>query len=204
MAYEGSGVEHIWKNKTEFIEQFSLSQRTFWVSTPPYKEHSLEYRLKFLVNKKLKWSSESEQVEVINSLKSNFWRNYRSQCYVSEEVRRTLEHLRVNYNLLLISNLIVEGGIEDLLNMTGLENYFNIVLTSIGVGWKKPHPSIYKKALERADVLPEDTIFVGDDLVNDYVMPSRMGFRAYLYDRQKVYSYVDNRFSKMSELIEII
>jgi FMN phosphatase YigB (HAD superfamily) len=44
----------------------------------------------------------------------------------------------------------------------------------------KPHPSIYRHALDKLDVAPAEAIFVGDKLKVDVAGPQRLGMRAAL------------------------
>ena len=43
------------------------------------------------------------------------------------------------------------------------------------VGWRKPHPAIFERALEALDVAPERAIFVGDKLSTDVAGASALG-----------------------------
>ena len=59
---------------------------------------------------------------------------------------------------------------------------FEVVITSVEVGWRKPHPTIYRTALEALAADPADAVFVGDSKVPDYDGPRAAGMRALLID----------------------
>jgi len=40
---------------------------------------------------------------------------------------------------------------------------FDVVVTSVGCGWRKPHPKAFEAVARRADVDAEDLVHVGDD-----------------------------------------
>jgi putative hydrolase of the HAD superfamily len=44
----------------------------------------------------------------------------------------------------------------------------------------KPHPSIYRHALDKLDVAPAEAVFVGDKLKVDVAGPQKMGMHAVL------------------------
>ena len=57
------------------------------------------------------------------------------------------------------------------------------VVTSARVGYRKPHPEIYRAALELAAVDARDVLFVGDNMAADVDGPRRAGMRAVFLDR---------------------
>jgi putative hydrolase of the HAD superfamily len=57
----------------------------------------------------------------------------------------------------------------------GLAGHFDIILIEGEVGFGKPDPRVYKRALELLDVAPGDTWMVGDNLEWDVAEPQRQG-----------------------------
>lgn len=53
-------------------------------------------------------------------------------------------------------------------------------LYSSAVGVVKPHPAIYRQALDLFDVAPAEAVFVGDRLLQDVAGPQKIGMRAVL------------------------
>jgi len=51
---------------------------------------------------------------------------------------------------------------------------------SCAAGVVKPHPAIYRQALDQLDVAPAEAIFVGDRLIVDVAGPQKIGMRAVL------------------------
>jgi putative hydrolase of the HAD superfamily len=56
-----------------------------------------------------------------------------------------------------------------------LASHFDIILIEGEVGFGKPDPRVYKRALELLDVAPGDTWMVGDNLDWDVAEPQRQG-----------------------------
>ena len=62
----------------------------------------------------------------------------------------------------------------------GLLDYLPARVYSCEFGMTKPHPSIYRHALDKLDVAPAEAIFVGDKLKVDVVGPQRLGMHGVL------------------------
>ncbi len=63
-----------------------------------------------------------------------------------------------------------------------IAHHFDAVVTSVEVGWRKPHPAIYAEALRRLGVTAANAVFVGDSYVADYAGPFAAGLTAFLID----------------------
>lgn len=63
----------------------------------------------------------------------------------------------------------------------GLLRYFDKVYYSLEVGVEKPDPKIYRIPLKDFKLKPEECVFVGDNLQNDYLAPKALGMRAKLF-----------------------
>jgi putative hydrolase of the HAD superfamily len=60
----------------------------------------------------------------------------------------------------------------------GLDSYFDFSIYSSEFPFRKPHPSIFKLALERLDLPPEEILFVGDNLTADVGGSLGVGMRS--------------------------
>jgi putative hydrolase of the HAD superfamily len=63
------------------------------------------------------------------------------------------------------------------LEQAGVDERLDAAVFSSEIGWRKPHPAIFERALELLGVAPERAIFVGDSLVNDVGGAAAMGMR---------------------------
>jgi putative hydrolase of the HAD superfamily len=81
----------------------------------------------------------------------------------------------------LISN--VEGDILPTLDELQVRPLLDVVVTSRETGFNKPRPEIFFKALEKGDVTPQDTLYVGDQISVDIVGAKNAGIDAVLLDR---------------------
>lgn len=91
----------------------------------------------------------------------------------------TLEALQAaGYRLGLISNAAYEEDVYQLVDQAGLRSYFEFILVSAGVGYRKPHSKIFQAALDFWGAKAAQVLMVGDTLGADVVGAQRLGMSA--------------------------
>jgi putative hydrolase of the HAD superfamily len=88
-----------------------------------------------------------------------YWVPYETVIPALEELKRRGLRLGV------ISNW--DPSARSLLARHGLERFFEQVVLSSEVGFEKPRPEIFQKALERAGVAAADCLYIGDNYYDD-------------------------------------
>ena len=78
------------------------------------------------------------------------------------------------------NTILLEEGINDALRRLGLLRYFRSAVASSSMGYKKPHASLFERALSDIEVEPQHAVFVGDRLVDDVSGAQAAGLRAVL------------------------
>jgi phosphoglycolate phosphatase-like HAD superfamily hydrolase len=92
--------------------------------------------------------------------------------------------------------------IDDVLKIHGLEDIFNIVVSSLDVEHPKPHPESILKILDFFSIGPLQSLYVGDSQVDSTTAKAAgVPFAAYK-NRDIEAAYHINRFSEMNEIIE--
>jgi putative hydrolase of the HAD superfamily len=81
----------------------------------------------------------------------------------------------------VISNVGQE--IDSSCNEMGFTPYLDFKVTSFEVGLDKPHPLIFQKALEKADVKASEALFIGDQYDQDVVGARKVGMNPVLLVR---------------------
>jgi FMN phosphatase YigB (HAD superfamily) len=66
----------------------------------------------------------------------------------------------------------------------GLDGFFEFFVYSSEVPFRKPHPSIFRLALQRWQFRPEEVLYVGDDLKYDVEGAGRVGMRTAWVNRK--------------------
>jgi putative hydrolase of the HAD superfamily len=75
------------------------------------------------------------------------------------------------------------------LRFLGLHDLFDIIIFSSDVRYKKPNPKIYRLALDRMQLEPEEVLFIGDTPENDITAPLELGMQAiHIQDAWKLIS----------------
>ncbi len=112
-----------------------------------------------------------------------------------------LEYLDRRYKLSIITN-----GFEEVqyikIKQSGLEKYFDHIITSEKAGFKKPHPAIFKMALELNDASPESVLMIGDDEEADVLAAVDLGIDGILFDPHKK-SKGNEKYNVINELKEL-
>lgn len=131
---------------------------------------------------------------------ANGFRDIKLWSRVLPETPAYLENLRGRgYILGVISNSI--GTIEVQLGRVDLLRYFHTVLDSAIVGIEKPHPEIFRLAIERAGVAPSEAVFVGDTHSTDVGGAELAGIHGVLIDRVGAYPNIQSqRITSLPEL----
>jgi HAD superfamily hydrolase (TIGR01549 family) len=114
-----------------------------------------------------------------------------------EDALPVLEELRgAGLKLGLVSN-----GVRDLDEFVlhhGLD--VDAAVCSRAHGRIKPHETIFRAALERLDVQPEEAAMVGDSPEDDVEGARALGMRAFLVDRENRYPDVEGRLADLYAL----
>lgn len=104
---------------------------------------------------------------------------------VAPDAPGVLERLRGRFTLALVSNFTDGSFLRRLLGRLGIGAYFDHIIDSDSVGWRKPHPAIFQRFLELSGARAEEAVFIGDDLDSDIKGAQGVGIRAVLLDRSR-------------------
>jgi putative hydrolase of the HAD superfamily len=108
------------------------------------------------------------------------WELHRRDFVLRDGVLDTLRALRARgVHVGMVSN-IDDDQLAHLIEVAGLRDHFDSLLSSEAAGACKPDPAIYAEALRRADCAPADAVFVGDTLAQDVAGANRVGLRSVL------------------------
>lgn len=92
-----------------------------------------------------------------------------------------LDYLKPKYHIHLITNGFSEVQAAKL-NVSGLDKYFGVVVTSEEAGFKKPDARIFNFALKEAGAGTEESLMVGDDREVDIEGAKNIGMDQVLFD----------------------
>jgi len=115
--------------------------------------------------------------ETIDLLANEYIVHLSSFSHVFPNTKEILEYLKPNYKLHIITNGFQEIQ-EKKMQSSNIRSYFQQIINSEMAGVKKPNPLIFELALQRANVLPEKSIMIGDNLEADILGAKAMGLHA--------------------------
>lgn len=113
--------------------------------------------------------------------------------------RERLDAIAERYELAVISN--ADGGIEEVLTRCGIARCFRTITDSGLVGLEKPHPEIFRIALESMNAAPQESLYVGDVYSVDYLGATGAGMQAVLMDVPGAYR--DRGAVSVKDLVEL-
>lgn len=122
---------------------------------------------------------ECRQVDALVQTYLSEWN--RGVCY-PEGMPDTIRALASRYRLAVVTNTHHPQLVPDHLAAMGVTEYIDVVVTSVELGRRKPHPAIYAEALRRVEADASDVIFVGDTFIADFSGPQEAGMTAFLID----------------------
>ena len=79
------------------------------------------------------------------------------------------------YRLGLISNGAEDLNTYELIDRAKIRSFFEFILTSASFGKRKPHPGIFRTALEHFHTTPDQAIMIGDDYDADILGAHQVG-----------------------------
>ena len=96
------------------------------------------------------------------------------------DVKTTLKKLKKKYQMAAVSDGQSLWAKAEL-NAVGLAEFFDPLLVSSDFGYRKPDCRLFKKALKKMDMEPEEVIFIGNDLYRDIYGANEMGIKSVFF-----------------------
>jgi putative hydrolase of the HAD superfamily len=106
-----------------------------------------------------------------------FFRDFIDTLELREGAKQLLKETSAQYRLGLVSNFTYGPVIHKSLRKIGIDQYFNAMVVSDDIGWRKPSPIIFQDMLQRLQVTAAETIFVGDSPMEDIKGAMDMGIK---------------------------
>jgi putative hydrolase of the HAD superfamily len=126
-----------------------------------------------------------------------------------EANRNTLNTLKNKYRLALISNFDHAPTAYGILDKFEIRDFFERILISIEVGFRKPRADIFLKAFSLLKIKPSEAIFVGDNSEADVVGSKNVGMNVIWINKNNEHirreipnpDYVVTKFTDINKII---
>ena len=139
-------------------------------------------------------------LQILAKLRQHKW-----EFKAYDDALPTLEGLKSRGLILgLITNVIQD--MESTYIELGLQPYLDFKVTSSEVGHDKPRPEIFMAALKKAQVKPEESVYVGDQYHLDIVGARSVGIKAALIDRNDYFPDITDcpRIRSLTEITQYV
>lgn len=122
-----------------------------------------------------------------------FFQDFIDTLELREGAKPLLKEVAQEYRLGLVSNFTYGPVIHKSLRKVGIDQFFNAMVVSDDIGWRKPSPVIFQDMLQRLQVTAAETVFVGDSPLEDIKGALDMGMRTV---------FVPSQFNSLKDLQE--
>jgi len=121
-----------------------------------------------------------------------FFEDYLNSLKLRTCTRKLLEKVSTDYRLGLVSNFTYAPVIYAGLRKLCIDQFFNAILVSEDVSWRKPNIKIFEETLRRLDTKAKETVYVGDSPLEDIKGAKKVGMKtifvpSQFYSLEKLY-----------------
>ncbi len=178
-----------YKTATEFVEEYG-QQREIHQQSDEQQETTLYKFIENLLATRIPEFKLSE--ELYAQFVSSYVLQYAARTRPEPGVSQMLVAWKDEVQMGVVSNFILKDMPIYLLKRHNLDHFFDFILDSAAIGWRKPCQKIYHHALKLAGIKKNqvhNVCFIGDNWNQDVQMPINLGMQAVYYssDKSKVF-----------------
>jgi HAD superfamily hydrolase (TIGR01549 family) len=189
-----------------FVESYEKFQRLKSIDN---KEFYNGERFKILM-RNLGIELTPDVAPVIDEMVKAHMKSLSSTMEFPEQNRDALDFIfDKNNRMAIVSNFDYAPSAYMLLNKFNIRKYFETVVISVEVGWRKPRPEIFLKALELLNLAPCDALYVGDNYHADVIGAKSVGMDVIWINKkdERIYDqeyHPNHTVSKFTDIIGLI
>ncbi len=134
------------------------------------------------------------------------WNKFAILSKPFDDVIPTLEELKKDYKLVLLSNTD-NFSLQQVMDKFDLAKYFDKIYLSCETGYLKHNPESFKMIFKDFNIKPEEALMVGDSPQSDLKSAEAAGVRAVLIDRKgwsKDKEGIQNKIHSLKDLRKFI
>jgi 2-haloacid dehalogenase len=122
-----------------------------------------------------------------------FFQDFINTLELREGAKEILTETAQQYRVGLLSNFTFGPVIHNSLIKVDINRFFNAIIVSEEIGWRKPSPVIFQDMLQRLQVTADEAVFIGDSPLEDIKGALDMGIRTV---------FVPSQFNSLKDLLE--
>lgn len=145
----------------------------------------------------------TENVVFLASQIDELWWRF-SQVEAFPDVEPTLSELKARgLKVGLVSNAF-QKDLDHVLGELDLKKWFDSVVCIDSCNCAKPNKDIFLYALNQLQINPNEAVFVGNSITQDYDGAFAVGIRPFLIDREQKFSSQYNTINSLTDLLTIL
>jgi HAD superfamily hydrolase (TIGR01549 family) len=122
-----------------------------------------------------------------------FFQDFIDTLELREGAKKLVKQSKEQCKVALISNFTHAPVIYKSLRKMGISEFFNVVVVSEEVGWRKPSAKIFQTALKKLQIEPFEAVYIGDSPIEDIKGAKEAGLRTI---------FVASQFNRLKDLKE--
>lgn len=187
--YQAVAVEH-WRTRRQTLREINNS---FWLVD---------------ALNRMGIKAEASSPDIVSAVEKYFslWR----LTFVSD-APAVIKRLSGAFKIALVSNFTDSAFLRRSLKNLGIEKFFDHVIDSDKLGYRKPHPKIFNRFLKLTRTKAEDSVFIGDDYEADIKGAKGVGIKSVLLVRpgrvrnqHHIDGFPDYTVSSLTEFEELL
>ncbi|MGD0449772.1 MAG: HAD family hydrolase [Candidatus Bathyarchaeia archaeon] len=122
-----------------------------------------------------------------------FFKAYVDTFELRDGAKKLLKQAGGQCKVGLISNFTHAPVIYSSLRVLGINTFFDVVVVSEEVGWRKPSPKIFEDALNRLGIEAKEAVYIGDSPIEDIKGAKEAGLKTI---------FVPSQFNTLKDLFQ--
>jgi len=159
---------------------FEVRNQMYRKSEPSLEEVDFRFRVAETL-KKFNYDLSHESTVVANAVEG-FVDAFIEDSRMEDYVPSILARLKERYKLGMVSNFAYAPGLRRALRHFHITPFFDAIVISGELGFRKPHQRIFEEALAALAVRADEVVFVGDSLKADVYGAKEAGFKTVLVE----------------------
>jgi len=160
---------------------FKVRDQLYREADSSFREFNFRVRVSRTLSE-LGFSLDSTDPRIIRSVEA-FMNPLIKSLKLEKHAPIVLQELMQKYKLGLVSNFAYPPAIKQSLRQFRLSKFFDVVIISGDIGWRKPSPRIFERALAALHVSASEAVFVGDAPLHDIAGARQVGMKTVLLRR---------------------
>ncbi len=185
----------------DFLKIYEPVNREYWEQYAKQQKTKTEVKYNRLTDtfKALNIDISQQLIEILADEYLDFLKR---ESILMDGALGILDYLKNKYRLHILTNGFIEVQ-TDKMQYSGLEPYFETMITTEETGKLKPHPDVFNYALQKAGTFAHKSYMIGDNFQSDILGARNVGMHAIHFDPEGKNDIDFKIIPKVKHLLEI-